>query len=217
MIIAIAHQKGGCSKTTIAFNLAIELKASRVYDLDVGKGGTTGLKLLAELRKRTGHGDINAVAIEDEDQLIDVIESDEEDKITIIDLGGLDSKINRVALIYADMIITPANESSLEIGGLNEFAHILETISEKAQKNLTSFVVAARMNSQRKSFPAIEQICEKRDCLVFTNCSLPLYVDYIESFNQGLSVCEYAPKGNAAKQMKQLVKYIKNNIKKILK
>ena len=146
MLIAVAHQKGGCSKTTLAFNLAVELKATHCYDLDFAKGGTTGLSFLDKLRQKSGHDCLNVTPLHTKNELISVVESDSEEQLIILDLGGLDSDINRVALAYADLIVTPANDSALEIGGLTEFARILADISKQTGNEVLGHVVAARTN-----------------------------------------------------------------------
>lgn len=53
---------------------------------------------LDQLRQRSGHNSLNVIAVHSKSELISVIESDSDDRISILDLGGLDSDINRVAI-----------------------------------------------------------------------------------------------------------------------
>ena len=210
MLIAVAHQKGGSSKTTLAINLAVELGAQACYDLDLAKGGTTGLMFLDQLRQRSGHNSLNVTAVHSKNELVSVIESDSDDRINIMDLGGLDSDLNRVAIAYADLIVTPANDSALEIGGLTEFARILAEITKQTGSSSVAHVIAARTNYARKQWPSLTAICEQHENLQFSGTALPLYVDFADSISEGLSVCEFNPDGNAAAHIRQVVKYIKN-------
>ena len=210
MLIAVAHQKGGSSKTTLAINLAVELNAQACYDLDLAKGGTTGLMFLDQLRQRCGRNSLNVTAVHSKNELVSVIESDSDDRINILDLGGLDSDMNRVAIAYADLIVTPASDSALEIGGLTEFARILAEITKQTGSSSVAHVIAARTNYARKQWPSLTAICEQHENLQFSGTALPLYVDFSDSLAEGLSVCEFNPDGNAAAHMRQVVKYIKN-------
>ena len=210
MLIAVAHQKGGSSKTTLAINLAVELNAQACYDLDLAKGGTTGLMFLDQLRQRSGHNSLNVTAVHSKNELVSVIESDSDDRINILDLGGLDSDMNRVAIAYADLIVTPASDSALEIGGLTEFARILAEITKQTGSSSVAHVIAARTNYARKQWPSLVAICEQHENLKFSGTALPLYVDFADSLAEGLSVCEFNPGGNAAAHMRQVIKYIKN-------
>lgn len=209
MLIVVAHQKGGTSKTTIAFNLAVELNAD-CYDLDSSISGKTGIAFVAALRKKAGHKPLNIGVIDSKDQLISIIENDKSDKITVIDSGGLDSNLNRIALAYADLIVTPATDGLLEIGGLMEFSRILTEIGTQVKKELKAHVFPVRTSPSRKSWPAIEDICSQRDTLIFAPKPMPLYVDYADSLVSGMSVIEYKPKGKAANHMKEIANYIKN-------
>ena len=210
MIIAIAHQKGGCSKTTLALNLAVELHASDCFDLDLTKGGTTGISFLNQLRSNAGFKKLNITPIRTKEDLIKGIESDTDKKIIIMDLGGLDSDVNRIALAYADIVITPANDSALEIGGLIEFSRMLTEISASTGKEINAHIIAARTNHSRKKWQAFEDVCSKRANLVFTGLSMPLYIDYVEALVTGQSVVEYNKNCNAASHMIRIVNHIKS-------
>lgn len=213
MLIAIAHQKGGCSKTTLSLNLAVELNASHCYDLDLAKGGTTGLTFLSKLRAHAGHPGLHVTPIHSKDELVQIIESDTDDQVLILDLGGLDSDLNRIAIAYADLLITPANDSALEVGGLSEFSRILNEISEQTKTDIVAHVIAARTNYARKHWPALSGICAQHENLVFSERPMPLYVDYADALGEGQGITEYRPKSNAAKYMRDIAKYIKSVLK----
>lgn len=213
MLIAIAHQKGGCSKTTLAINLAVELEVTDCFDLDQAKGGTTGISFLSKLREKAGHSNLNVVPVNNKSELTKIIESDSDDKLIIMDLGGLDSDVNRIALAYADLVITPASDSSLEIGGLVEFSRMLGEISKQTGHEIKAHVIAARTNYARKSWPSLEGVCANNPNLIFSGLAMPLYVDFVDASAEGQSVVEYNKKGKAAKHMLSVVKYIKNILK----
>ena len=168
---------------------------------------------LDQLRQRSGHNSLNVTAVHSKNELVSVIESDSDDRISILDLGGLDSDINRIAIAYADLIVTPASDSALEIGGLTEFARILAEISSQMGGSVLAHVVAARTNYARKQWPSLSAVCEQHENLQFSGAALPLYVDFSDSLSEGLSVCEFNPGGNAAAHMRQVVTYIKNILK----
>lgn len=210
MLIAVAHQKGGCSKTTLAINLAIEMNVTDCFDLDLAKGGTTGISFLSKLRKAAGHPILNVTPINNKNDLMKCIAADSDDRLMIMDLGGLDSDVNRIALAYADLVITPASDSSLEIGGLVEFSRMLEEIGKHAGHEITAHVIAARTNYARKKWPVLESICSKHSNLIFSGVAMPLYVDFVDASAEGQSVVEYNPKGNAAKHMLNVIKHIKS-------
>lgn len=213
MLITIAHQKGGCSKTTLAINLAVELKVTNCFDLDLAKGGTTGISFLSKLREKAGHSNLNVVPVNNKSELTKIIESDSDDKLMIMDLGGLDSDVNRIALAYADLVVTPASDSALEIGGLAEFSRMLSQISDQAGHEIKAHVIAARTYHSRKSWPSLEGVCANHPNLVFSGVAIPSYVDFIDASSEGQSVVEYDKKGKAAKHMITVVNYIKNTLK----
>jgi len=209
MLIAVAHQKGGTSKTTIAFNLAVELNASQCFDLDPDKGGTTGLKFLSEVRTRLGHQDLNVKQVHNKEELAEAINSDNDDIITVMDLGGLDSDINRIALGFADIVISPANDSILEIGGISEFSKILSEVSEKVGRKITAHTIAARTHHAKRTWPDIKNACANTDNMTFSGEAMPNYSGFADSLAKGLSIKEYSPESSAALHMHKVAKYIK--------
>ena len=107
-IITIAHQKGGVGKSTIALNLAVELSKKynlKVIDLDYQKSIT----IFNETRKEKKLKPLNIIHIENQKELIDVLKNSNE--LILIDSGGFDSDLNRIAIIGADLVITPVSNN----------------------------------------------------------------------------------------------------------
>ena len=114
MIINVAHTKGGVGKTTIAVNLAIEMKAD-LFDLD-NQNSSYNFSLIAP-RERATH------FIKDRSLLKKIIRTykDNPDKNIVIDSGGYDSDVSREIILNSNIIITPITVSQTEIDGLLKF------------------------------------------------------------------------------------------------
>ena len=114
-IITIAHQKGGVGKSTIALNMAVELSEKynlKVIDLDYQKSIT----IFNETRKEKKLKSLDIIHIETQKELISFLRNNND--MILIDSGGFDSDLNRIAIIGADLIITPVSNNLIEIYGL---------------------------------------------------------------------------------------------------
>jgi chromosome partitioning protein len=116
MIISVAHTKGGVGKSTIAWNLATQLESKyniEIIDLDFQKT----LTYTNEFRDKP-------FKVRNFDNLKDLnkyIAKDNDARISIIDVGGFDSDINRMSIIMSDIVITPVSDSGTELLGLMRF------------------------------------------------------------------------------------------------
>ena len=102
-VIVIGHQKGGTGKSSISFNISVELAKqfpTTIVDLD-------SLNHSSKFNSRRDEP-MKSVEIKTSDDLKKFLQGD--DGLTVIDLGGYDSDLSRTALLLADMVITPMNE-----------------------------------------------------------------------------------------------------------
>ncbi|MFK5937290.1 MAG: ParA family protein [Sulfurimonas sp.] len=211
MVVLFSHQKGGVGKSTIAINFAYQVQNRyediAILDLDSQHSAILFNQLRVSVKLQT----IKCVTQKDVD-LIEFLShyKSNENNLLIIDSGGYDSDINRIALIKADIIITPLGISQIEIFGLQKFRKILKDASEALGKTIKTNVILNNVDSRSKSKlkDLKEYIKEKQNYFNLLDTTLYSRADYKNSYGDGLTVKEYSKKGQAQEEIKEFTKEI---------
>lgn len=205
MVITIAHTKGGVGKSILAWNLAVALKA-KVIDLDFQKT----LVLVNNIRENNQISPLPIIDIESSDELYDLIEETKKEPI-IIDVGGFDSDLNRMAIYAADMVITPASDKITELAGLKKFEEIIQEISLHTDSKIEPYILINNVNPNAKNFSLVDDII--RESSIFQKLSTIVFhrAPYYRSLEHGIGVVEMT-KSKAKDEILSLV----SNIQKVL-
>jgi chromosome partitioning protein len=204
MIITIAHQKGGVGKSTIAANLAVNLyklygKDLKVIDLDT----QLSLSYFNSIRKQNGLESLPIIKIQKESELEKILEDDK--GITLIDAGGFDAKINRLSMLYADIIITPVSDSPFELGGLLKFQEILKEL-RKARVNLKATVILNKVHPfASASLEEIFDFARENDEFDIFDTIIRDRGDFKKSIEAGMSVDEFSKESKASEEINKLI------------
>jgi len=199
MIITVAHQKGGVGKSTVATNLAVEMKLP-IIDLD----SQHSCYLFSLLREKEHGKELSIYTPETVDELEKVLR-DLDGRHLIIDSGGYDNDLNRYALLVSDLVITPVAPSQIEVFGLLKFAEIVRE-ALKINPNLRVYVLINNADSRSsRENRELERFIESEEDFNLLKTKLYRRADYRRAYSEGLSVCEYNPGGKACREIRALV------------
>jgi len=209
MVITVAHQKGGVGKSTIASNLAVEYFKTygdrlTVVDLDTQRS----LTYFNNIRKYNGIQELPIVQVKSADELTAVIKANK--GLILIDAGGFDSDVNRVAMLHADRIITPVSDSSFELGGLMMFRGILREL-RAARPDLVATVLLNRVHQfAGKSLEEIFDFARSNEEFGIFETILRDRGEYKRATENGKSVVELVRDGKAAQEITNLMEEMNN-------
>ncbi len=213
MIISVSHQKGGVGKSTIAINLAIDLSKDynvEIVDLDVQRTITATQKI------RSNDVSLNTLKINyinNENEFENFVKNQNKDTIYIFDTGGFDSSLNRNAIYFSDLVITPVSDKFNEISGLMKFKEILEELEEVTKQDMKVHVLLNNINPQIKKFDSIKSFLKSNKEFVLLDSILKTRVDYDKASWLGKSVFEYNKNSKASEEFRNLIDEIKNILK----
>lgn len=158
------------------------------------------------VRKNANLAQFNIHNIKTLDELKKLINNNNE--VLLIDVGGFDSDMNRVAILGADLVITPISDSGIELIGLLSFRNILREIRVH-RKDLTASVLLNKVHhNASKSLNDIHGFINENEEFTRLNTIIRDRIEYKRAFDAGKSVVEY--KGRAASEMNNLVLEITN-------
>jgi chromosome partitioning protein len=203
MIITIAHSKGGVGKSLLAWHLAIALDVP-IIDLDFQKT----LVYTNQLRIGNGYKSLEIIQPESPEAFAEFMEEWDEDKDIIIDVGGFDSNLNRVAMYISDMIITPAVDRVTEMAGLYKFHQIIEELSENMEIEIRADILLNDVSPSSKDFSVMEDLLEEMPCFTLMETVVAHRADFYKSMEEGKGVSELK-KGKAKKEIEALIEEIK--------
>lgn len=208
MIISVSHQKGGVGKSTLAYNIAVEL--SKLYlveivDLDVQQT----LTACNIIRGKFDQKQLLIYSFSENREFIEYLNKDDDQKITIIDTGGFDSGLNRVAIYASDYILTPVSTEFLEIIGLEKYKKILKEVSQKIGKKVKTHVVLNKIHHAQQNFEDISQfINNASDQFELLDSKIRRRSDFAISLSHGFSVCEFDDSSDSSREIKCLINEI---------
>ena len=208
MIIVVSHTKGGVGKSTISFNLATALSSIyniEVIDLDFQKTVT----YLNEYRKNP----LTVKSFDSDEDFKQYIKKDSDQRVSIIDVGGFDSSMNRMAMVVADLIITPVSDSSTELLGLMKFEKILKEMSEIFEEDINVHVLLNHINPQKKNLDDLKKFIKKAPLFSLLSSATPTRASYDKALGKGLGVLEHKADSKAGLEMQKLVNEIEAIIK----
>ncbi|OCL83710.1 CobQ/CobB/MinD/ParA nucleotide binding domain protein [Aliarcobacter thereius] len=155
MIITVAHTKGGVGKSTLAWNLAHSLleKNEKVTIVDLDFQQT-----LFFINSLNENPKLEVLQPQDASELLEIFENYQ--GYLIVDVGGFDSDINRIAMNKANKILVPISESVTEIIGFRTFEAIIDEVETSSitmilnnihplQKDFTSVENAIQNNNSK--------------------------------------------------------------------
>lgn len=152
-IITVAHTKGGVGKSTLAWNLAHALhnagEVVRIVDLDFQQ-------TLFFINALNENSTMEVLQPQTADELLDIFE--DHHGYIIVDLGGFDSDINRIAMKKSNKILVPVSSSVTEVIGFQTFKAILEDINA-----VSINIVLNNIHPLLKEFTSIEQVVQNEN------------------------------------------------------
>lgn len=157
MIVVLAHDKGGVGKTTTALNLAEILKPDIIIDQDTHNN----LVILNQLRKEEEQ--LNVLSNLSKGELINTLSKSAQGQLILVDCGGFDSELNRIAIAASDLTIVPANDDINEVIGLKRFNKTLAQISADMGEKIIGHVMFNRVHHSRKNFHDVESFIASKD------------------------------------------------------
>ena len=212
MILLYSHQKGGVGKSTLAINHAY-FKGCSIIDLD----SQNSSMLFNQLRKMNDMKSIECYTADTINEFNDLVKDYKANKenMIVIDSGGYDSEINRLALISADIIITPVGASQIELFGLQKFRNILNDASDATGTNVKTHVLINNVDSRsKKKISELREYIEKNEKYFnLLESVIHTRVDFKNAYGDGLTVKELDKESKATQEIKSLTKEIDNIIK----
>ena len=161
MIINASHQKGGTGKSTIIYHLArafilLGYKV-KLLDLDIQNTCVS----LNELREEELDYILN---ITEEEEFVEIINNAAEDEIILIDSGGFDSTLTRLAIMAADINLTPVADKVTELlAVIRKYSVILEEIADSSNKEIKSYVLLNKIHLFATNFDHIIELLEDQE------------------------------------------------------
>lgn len=213
MIITIAHTKGGVGKSLISFHLAVALNAA-VIDLDFQQT----IIINNEMRKNNGNKSIAVLQTKSLEDLVKLrdhnlkYKNTKKEKTFIIDVGGFDSDVNRVAIAIADIIIVPVNDKTNDIIGLHQFKNIIDEIDKATGTILKPKLLINNVSPTTKDFISLDTFANENKNFSIMNSILRTRADYYKTLETGTGITELK-NSKAKEEFKKLIKEIKKEYK----
>jgi chromosome partitioning protein len=184
MIITIAHTKGGVGKSTLSWNLAhsIRAKGEKVTIIDLDFQQT--LFFINSIASQNGNPTIEVIQPQSGSELIEVFE--EAHGYIIVDVGGFDNDINRIAMSWADKIIVPVSNSVTEVIGFKTFEAILGDIDTSSVN-----IVLNNIHPLTKNFNDIHQAIATTEYTTLLKTVIRSRKTYKDTLTLGKSVFNY--------------------------
>jgi chromosome partitioning protein len=209
MLIVLSHQKGGVGKSTIAWNLAIGLQTKKyaveLVDLDVQQT----LFYTNEIRKQ--YPKLVPLIVKRFETVSDFkmyIRGDNEDRISVIDVGGFDSDMARIAIASADLVVTPVSDKNFELLGVKTFEKTLKAISTVIDDKVVVKVLLNNLNPRKSKLDDLIEFLNRSSHFELMESVLRTRADFDRSVGEGKNVIEYNKEGKASKEMKALIKEV---------
>jgi chromosome partitioning protein len=206
VITAIINQKGGCSKTTLALNLAAAMAAegSKVLLIDADPQQTAqdwaAIRTdeptfrVVGLSKPVLHRDLPKLAT-DYDEVV-------------IDGAPRNYEVARSAIASADIILIPVQPSGADFWASRETVQLVKEAREFKETQKAVFVVTRRIGRTligRNITAALEEFD-----IPILKAGTMQRIAYAEALTGGTTVIEMQPNGEAAQEIRRILKEIRS-------
>ena len=205
-VITLANQKGGCGKSTIVLNLAIELasQGKRVIVFDTDPQGSCHETIAA--RSDGKMPGLKVVMVYE--NLYQAIETcDGEYNFAIIDTPPHDNEVVTVATVCSDLIIIPVQDSPLDIRSTKTTVDLIHQARE-LNPDLMAYFLLSRIQVNSVMARELSEVLKATYQFDILDTKIANRMAYKYSLIYGQSVSEFSEKDHSAKEIQSLAKEI---------
>ena len=207
MITVIGNLKGGCGKSTIAFNLAVWLAGAgeNVVAFDLDPQAT--LSDVAEVRHEEGiKPEITVFRPESNPTKI----MREHQGEVLVDVGASNLWAMRQAIAMAQRILVPVPPSQADVWSTARFRDIINetVINRKERPEILLFVNRADTHPGIRESYETEEALASLEGITFLDSKICQRTAYRRSFSEGRAVFEMSSSSKAAKEFFALAGYL---------
>lgn len=206
-VITLANQKGGCGKSTIVLNLAIEFALQRhrviVFDTDP-QGSCYETAQIRDDQEETVQIKVAAIY----GNLYQTIEKYDKDyDFAIIDTPPHDNEIVTVATVCSDLIIIPVQDSPLDIRSTKTTVDLINE-AQKLNPDIAPYFLLSRIQTNSVMARELAQVLKSTYKFDILETKIANRMAYKYSLIYGQNVSEFSSKDNAAAEIRALAKEV---------